>query len=204
MTERRIDAAKTALLIMEMQNDILAEDGAFADSGAPAHAKEQNAVERIQRLAGAMRAAGSVVIHVHYIVEPGAPGLKLNAPLFAGVKENNALVRGTWGAAPVEGLEPAPGDLVVEKMRMNAFHGTRLDTLLRGHGVETLVISGGWTNFSVEHTARHGADAGYAVIMAADGTFTIDAEWQNASLNYALQNIAERLSCDEIVAALDS
>ncbi len=187
---------------MEMQNDIIAEDGAFASSGAPAHAKEQNVVEQVKRLAAAMREAGCTVIHVHYIVEPGAPGLKLNAPLFAGVKENDALVRGTWGAAPVEGLEPAPGDQIVEKMRMNAFYGTRLDTLLRGHGIETLVITGGWTNFSVEHTARHGADAGYDVIMTTDATFTIDADWQNASLNYALQNIADRLTCAEIVAAL--
>ena len=46
------------------------------------------------------------MIHVWYIVEPGAAGLKLNAPLFQGVKEANALVRGTWGAAPADGLEP--------------------------------------------------------------------------------------------------
>ena len=48
------------------------------------------------------------MIHVHYIVEEGAPGLKLNAPLFQGVKDANALVRGTWGAAPAEGLSRRP------------------------------------------------------------------------------------------------
>ena len=149
-----------------------------------------------------MRNAGSVVIHVHYIVEPGAPGLKLNAPLFRGVPENNALVRGTWGAAAVAGLELQPGDFLVEKMRMNAFHGTRLDTILRGYGIETLVITGAWTNFSVEHTARHGADAGYEIVVATDGTSTINDEWQNAAMNYALENIADRLSCDEIIGAL--
>jgi len=156
----------------------------------------------VSKLAAAMRKAGSVVIHVHYIVEPGAPGLKLNAPLFRGVAESKAVVRGTWGAAAADGVAPQQGDIVVEKMRMNAFHGTKLDTILRGYGIESLVITGAWTNFSVEHTARHGADAGYEIIVATDGTSTIDEAWQNAGINFALQNIAERLSCDEIIRAL--
>ena len=81
---------------------------------------------------------------------------------------------------------------------MNAFHGTRLENVLRGCGIETLVITGGWTNMSIEHTARHAADAGYEVVVATDGTFTIDDEWQNVALNYALQNVAERLTSEEI------
>src|SRR2546423_8618314 len=111
-----------------MQNDVIIEGGAFADSGAPAHAISQNAVENVLGLAAAARAAGVPVIHIWYIVDAGAPGLKQNAPLFEGVKGANALVRGTWGAAPAEGLEPQDGDFVVEKMRMNAFHDTKLDT----------------------------------------------------------------------------
>ena len=71
-----------------------------------------------------------LVIHVWFVVEPGAPGLTLNAPLFEGLADAKALVRGSWGAAPVEGLEPQPGDFVVEKMRMSAWEGTRLETIL--------------------------------------------------------------------------
>src|SRR3954451_876589 len=127
-----------------MQNDVIIEGGAFADSGAPAHALAQNVVANVQALAEAFRAAGAPVIHVWYIVEAGATGLKLNAPLFAGVKEANALVRGSWGAAPAEGLEPHEGDHVVEKMRMNGFFDTRLDILLRGLETQTLVIAGAW------------------------------------------------------------
>jgi gluconolactonase len=195
-------ARTTALIIQDLQNDVIMEGGAFAASGAPAHAKKQNVVANVAGLAAAMRRAGARVIHVHYIVEAGAPGLRLNAPLFQGIKDNGGVVRGTWGAAPVAGLEPLAGDSVVEKMRMNAFHGTRLDTLLRGFGIETIVVSGAWTNFSIEHTARHGADAGYRMIVVTDGTSTIDDEWQNAALNYALTQIAERASCREIEAAL--
>ena len=178
----QLDPKRSALIIQDLQNDVIIEGGAFADSGAPAHATAQNVVGNVADLAAACRSAGVPVIHIWYIVEPGATGLKQNAPLFQGVKEANALVRGTWGAAPAEGLEPQDGDHVVEKMRMNGFYETRLDILLRGLGAEQLIISGAWTNMSIEHTARHGADAGYEVVVASDGTSTTGDEWQNAAL----------------------
>jgi gluconolactonase len=197
-----IDAKAAALVIQDLQNDVISEGGAFADSGAPAHATSQNVVENVEGLAAACRSAGVPVIHIWYIVEAGAVGLRQNAPLFEGVKGANALVRGTWGAAPVDGLEPRDGDHVVEKMRMNGFYDTRLDTLLRGLGVETLIISGAWTSMSIEHTARHAADAGYRAVVASDGTSTVNDEWQNAALNYALTNVASVGTCAEIAAAL--
>src|SRR3977135_3784075 len=198
----RIDPKKVAMVLQDLQNDVIIEGGAFADSGAPAHATAQNVVENVKNLAAACRGAGVPVIYVWYIVEPGAPGLKQNAPLFQGVKEANALVRGTWGAAPAEGLEPQPGDHVVEKMRMSGLYDTRLDILLRGLGADTIVISGAWTNMSIEHTARHGADAGYEVIVVSDGTSTTGEEWQNAALHYAMTNVAKVATCAEIASGL--
>ena len=198
----QLDPRRSALVIQDMQNDVIIEGGAFAESGAPAHAIAQNAVANVADLAAACRAAGVPVIHVWYLVEKGAPGLRQNAPLFQGVKEADALVRGTWGAAPAEGLEPQDGDHVVEKMRMNGFYETRLDILLRGLGVETLIITGAWTNMSIEHTARHGADAGYEVVVASDGTSTTGDEWQNAGINFALQNVATVSTCAAVKAAL--
>jgi gluconolactonase len=197
----RIDPKAAALVIQDMQNDVIIDGGAFADSGAPAHATSQNAVENVKRLAETCRGAGVPVIHIWYIVEEGAPGLKLNAPLFEGVKGGNALVRGSWGAAPAAGLEPQPGDHVVEKMRMNGFYDTRLDILLRGLGAETLIITGAWTNMSIEHTARHAADAGYRAVVASDGTSTVNDEWQHAALSYAITNVATVGTCAEISAA---
>jgi len=200
----QLDPASCALIIQDMQNDVIIEGGAFADSGAPAHAIAQNAVANVADLAAACRAAGVPVIHIWYIVEPGSAGLKQNAPLFQGVKEADALVRGSWGAAPADGLEAQDGDHVVEKMRMNGFYDTRLDILLRGLGAETIVITGAWTNMSIEHTARHGADAGYEVVVASDGTSTTGDEWQQAALNYAMTNVAKVATCAEIKGALGS
>src|SRR6478735_4200342 len=197
----RIDPKSAAMIIQDLQNDVIIDGGAFADSGAPAHAKSQNVVENVAKLAGAARKAGVPVIHVWYIVEKGATGLKQNAPLFQGVKDGNALVRGTWGAASVDGLEPQDGDHLIEKMRMNGFYETRLDILLRGLGVETLIITGAWTNMSIEHTARHAADAGYRAVVASDGTSTVNDDWQNAALSYAMTNVAQVATCAEIAQA---
>ncbi len=197
-----LDPKRSALIIQDLQNDVIIEGGAFADSGAPAHATAQNVVANVAGLASACRSAGVPVIHVWYVVEPGAVGLRRNAPLFAGVGDADALVRGSWGAAPVDGLEPAEGDHVVEKMRMNGFYDTRLDILLRGLGAETIIVTGAWTNMSIEHTARHGADAGYEVVVASDGTSTTGDDWQRVALEYAMTNVARVAACDEIAQGL--
>jgi gluconolactonase len=192
----------TALIIQDMQNDVIGEQGAFAETGAPAHAASQNVVANVARLAEAARTAGVPVIHVHYIVEDGSLGLRPNAPLFQGIVDTNALVRGSWGAAAIEGVEPVPGDHIVEKMRMNGFYETRLDILLRGLDVDSLVIAGCYTNMSIEHTARHGADAGYTITVVSDGTSTTSDEWQHAALNYAMTNVGRVATVDEVIAEL--
>ena len=197
-----IDPERTVLIIQDMQNDVMMAGGAWAETGAPEHAKEQNVVENVKALADACRAAGIPVMHVHYIVEEGAPGLKVNAGLFKGVKETGGLVRGSWGAAPAEGLEPQEGDFVVEKMRMNAWEGTRLEHLMKGLSRDTIIVTGAWTNMSVEHTARTGADKGYYMIVPEDGCSTMNADWHNASINFALQNVSTVTTCAAVLEAI--
>jgi gluconolactonase len=197
-----LDAARCALIIQDLQNDVMMDGGVWADTGAPEHAKEQNVVENVKRLAATCRSKGIPVLHVWYIVEEGAPGLKLNAGLFQGVKETGGLVRGSWGAAPAEGLEPEKGDFVVEKMRMNAWEGTRLESLLKGLGRDTVIVTGAWTNMSVEHTARTGADKGYYMVVPEDCCSTMNAEWHNASINFALQNVSVVTNPETVIKAL--
>jgi len=198
----KLDPKRCALIIQDLQNDVIIEKGAFAESGSPQHAKEQNVVANVRKLAAVCRRKQIPVIHVHYIVEKGAPGLKQNAPLFQAVKDAKALVRGTWGAAPATGLEPKRGDYVVEKMRMSAWEGTKLETLLVGLGVDTIVITGAWTNMSIEHTSRTGADKGYTMVVPENGCSTMNADWHNASINYALQNVSTVTDVDSVIAAL--
>ena len=93
-----LDADRCVLIIQDLQNDVMIEGGAFAETGSPEHAKEQNVVENVKALAETCRSKGIPVIHVHYIVEPGAPGLKLNAPLFQGVKDTGTRSSAARGA----------------------------------------------------------------------------------------------------------
>jgi gluconolactonase len=202
MADYTLDASRCALIVQDLQNDVIIDGGAFADSGSPQHAKEQNVVENVKDLAAFCRGKGIPVIHVWYVVEEGAAGLKLNAPLFNGVKDTGALVRGSWGAAPAEGLEAQPGDFVVEKMRMSGWQDTKLEQILQGTGRDTVIVTGAWTNMSIEHTSRTGADKGYFMVVPEDGCSTMNADWHNASINYALQNVATVTSCADVKAAL--
>ena len=78
--ELSLDPGRAALIIQDMQNDVIIEGGAFAESGSPGHAAEQNVVANVADLAAACRAKGIPVIHVHYIVEAGSPWPEAERP----------------------------------------------------------------------------------------------------------------------------
>ena len=197
-----VQLARTALLIQDMQNDVVMPGGAFAESGAPDHAVRQNVIANAGRLAEACRAAGIQVIHIWFVCEPGHPAISANAPLFEGLKEANALVRGTWGVRPVSGLEPVGADLVVEKHSMSAWETSRLESYLRHLSIDTLINTGAWTNMSVEHTARTGADKGFRVIVPEDACSTMNDEWHRASIDYPMGNVATITSTDSLIQAI--
>ncbi|MEM7743967.1 MAG: isochorismatase family protein [Pseudomonadota bacterium] len=197
-----LEPARTALLIQDMQNDVIMDGGAFADSGSPAHARQQNVIENSRRLLEACRRKGVMVCHVWFVCEPGHPSLATNAPLFQALKAANGLVRGSWGVQPVLGLEARDSDLVVEKMSMSAWETSRLEAYLRNAGIDTILNTGAWTNMSIEHTARTAADKGFRVVVPQDACSTMNADWHRASLDYAMANVAEITSVDAVIAAL--
>ncbi|MCC4299673.1 isochorismatase family protein [Aurantimonas coralicida] len=200
--DARIDPARTALILQDLQNDVIIDGGAFAASGAPDHARAQNVVANAARLAEVARRRGIMVLHVWMLIEPGAPYLAQHAELMKGLKRENALVRGTWGAAPADGLAPQAGDLVVEKMSMSAWETSRLEAYLRHGGRDTIINCGAWTNMSVEHTARTGADKGFHMIVPQDACSTMNADWHQASINYAMQNVATVTTTQAVIDAL--
>jgi len=197
-----LEPSRCALVIQDMQNDVVMDGGAFASSGSPQHCREQNAIENVKRLAERCRALGIPVIHVWFQVPEGARGMTQNAPLFEGVLDARAMVVGTWGAEPVPGLEAKPGDHVVSKMRMSAWEGTNLETILKAEGRDVIIETGAWTNMSIEHTARTGADKGYVMIIPEDGCSTMNADWHRASIDYAMQNVAAVTTTAEVLRTL--
>ncbi len=197
-----LDASRCAMIIQDMQNDVVMEGGAFASTGSPTHCREQNAIQNAARLAAHCRRLGIPVIHVWFCRRADGRDMTLNAPLFEGAVDANALIEGTWGAEPAPGLEAQPGDLVIRKNRMSAWEGTNLETVLKAQGRDVIIETGAWTNMSIEHTARTGADKGYVVVIPEDACSTMNSEWHRASIDFAMQNVAMVTKVDAVIAAL--
>ena len=171
------------------------DGGAFASSGAPQHAREQNVVENIRRLADVCRCPRRDDHSRLVRRRTGrARRFTLNAPLFEGLVDSKAMVRGTWGAAPAAGLEPQPGDHVVEKIRMSAFEGSHLEIVLRSGGRDTIIDTGAWTNMSIEHTAR--TARGQGLFRRRAGGLLFDHERRLAPRFHPVRD-AERRRRDE-------
>lgn len=201
MTDLTLDPTTTAVLVIDMQNDNLHPDGAFAATGAADHAAEQDVVAHVGAILAAARAASAPVVHNRIVVYPGRPTGGTNAPIFRMLGPESLLL-GTWGADPITGAEPVGDEIVLDRIRMSAFHGTSLDTILRNLGVTTVVVTGVWTNMAVEHSARDAADLGYEVVVVSDATSSINAQWQEAALGFALTTIVTVATTAEVVAAL--
>ncbi|MEO0658188.1 MAG: cysteine hydrolase, partial [Pseudomonadota bacterium] len=91
---------------------------------------------------------------------------------------------------------------IVEKMSMSAWETSRLESYLHHGGRTTLINCGSWTNMSVEHTARTAADKGFRVIVPEDACSTMNEDWHRASIEYAMQNVADVTTVDAVIAAL--
>jgi ureidoacrylate peracid hydrolase len=195
--------ARTAVLVIDMQNDTVHPGGAYASTGAAEHAASQGVIRNASSVITAARAAGGPVLYSRIVVHP-VPGLSGdNAPIFRMLAPDTFRI-GTWGAEIVDELTPAAGDIVLDRTRMSVFNGTGIDNMLRNLDVRTLVVVGAWTNMAVEHTVRDAADHGYEVTVVQDATSSLSPEWQRAALDFALTNIATITDTATVIAGLRS
>lgn len=183
-----LDLARTALLVVDMQNDFLHPDGWFPQAGidtAPALA----IVPGINALAGALRRNDVPVIWVNWGVR--ADVANLPAGLIAKGKRGGTrpgygdpspsgresiLVQGQWGAATIAALPIAPQDLVVHKHRFSGFHDNELDSVLRTHDVTTLLFAGINTDRCVFATLTDASFRGYDCVLLADLCATVSPQ----------------------------
>jgi nicotinamidase-related amidase len=157
-----------ALIALHFQNDICHSDGLIPFAIDRSAAAPDLFLDRSRALIARARLAGWLVAHVHIAFQPDYSDLPRNAKLFKAAAELGALKRGSWGAAAMQGFEPAPDDIALIHTCNNAFYKTGVEDIFREHAVTEVAVAGLATQYSVEHTVRHAADLGYLVTMVRD------------------------------------
>lgn len=179
-----IDLARTAMIIVDMQNDFCHPDGWLASIGVDVASTRQT-IRPLQALLPALRAAGVPVVWLNWgnrpdrlnlspallhVYKPTGEGIGLGDPLpRRGVP---VLERGSWAAAIVDELAPSPGDVHVAKYRMSGFWDTELDSILRNLGVTTLLFGGVNADQCVLCTLQDANFLGYDCVLLEDCTAT--------------------------------
>lgn len=158
-----IDPARTALLVIDLQKG-------FFDPPTAADA----VIPRVNRLAGDLRAAGGTIAFLRHTGSDdpllSVPAWQKDIPALA--RLDNLMRPGREAHELDPRLDIAPADLIVDKYRYSAFiaGSSRLDELLRARAIETVIVTGAFTNFCCESTARDALMLGYRVIFVADAT----------------------------------
>ena len=164
------DPKRTALLVVDLQNDFLAPDGAYARGGATSEAARALPA-RVAPLAAALKAAGGMVVASRFTLWPDARGepmvsahLRALRPFLA----RGDFAPGSRGQAVVDALAPFV-DVAVDKIAYSAFFGTQLDWVMRHAGIDAVAVCGIVTNGGVASTARDAHVREYRVTVLGDG-----------------------------------
>jgi biuret amidohydrolase len=193
----------TAVVAVHFQNDVLHPDGKIRAGFARRDPARSALLKTARRLLDGARTRGIPVVSVAIEFRRGHAGVVQNSPMFRGVVQRGALVAGSWGAEFHAELRPRRGELVVRHSRINAFYGSDLELVLSTLGVRRLVLAGVATHSSVEHTARHAADLGFEVLVAADACAAADPELHATSLRILALHVERVATVDEILTQLD-
>ncbi len=154
-----LDPVSTALVIIDMQNDFVRDEGTLQVASA------SDTVPAISRLLELARDSGMRVVFSQDTHDPGDPEFE--------IWPEHAL-RGTWGWEMIEELAPREGELVVRKVRYDAFYGTELDHMLRLWNVKTILLCGTVANICVHYTAASAALRWYDVVIAKDAVSAVE------------------------------
>ena len=189
-----LDPKRTAFIAMDFQNDIL---------GMTPNYLEANLLGNVKNVLDLGRRKGAPIIYITVSFRDDYADAPAQCPLFQGVKAGGVLKAGSPGAAICDELKPQSGDIVVNKHCVDPFNGTHLHNILRGRGVDTLLLMGVWTNYVVEATARTGADSGYRIIVVTDGCASNSEENHQFFISKILPTVGTAAFTGEVIAALD-
>lgn len=148
-----LEASKTALIIVDMQNAFAHEGGRLFVPGS------RKTVELIKKLLERARSKNVTVIYTQDWHQKDDPEFNV---------WGEHAVAGTWEADVIDELEPSDRDILIKKLRYDGFYGTYLDDVLRMKKIENTIITGTVANICVLHTAGSAAIRGYRVIVPID------------------------------------
>src|SRR5215510_5349390 len=179
----RIAPTRTALLIVDMQNDYVAEGGASHKRHGTV-AAVRAIIPTVKQLLLSARTAGTMVAYIQMTFDPELRLLS-DVDYLRRVKrygETPMVVKGTWGHEVVDELAPLPGEMRVEKQRSSAFVGTNLDLLLRSNHIQSVIVTGVVTQGCVLAAASSALMHDYYVTVASDCVASANKELHDAAL----------------------
>ncbi|HEX5810923.1 MAG TPA: cysteine hydrolase [Pseudonocardia sp.] len=199
----QFDPAKTALVLIEFQNEFTSEGGVL-HGAVSAVMDKTGMLGKTKALVDAARAAGVTIMHAPITFAPGYAELTRHPyGILKGVVDGNAFVKGTWGAAIVDDLAPTESDIVIEGKRgLDTFASTNLDFILRSKGIETVILAGFLTNCCVESTMRSAYENGYRVITVTDCVAATSAEEHDNAISYDYPMFSLPVESSQVTAAL--
>jgi nicotinamidase-related amidase len=198
-----IDPQRTAVVLIEYQNDFTSEGGAL--HGAVQSVMESTGMlDNTRRLVEAARAAGATIVHAPITFAPGYNEISSHPyGILKGVVDSTAFVKGGWGAEIVDALAPAEGDIVVEGKRgLDTFATTNLDFILRARGIDTIALGGFLTNCCVESTMRSGYEKGYQVITLSDCLAATSPEEHENAISFDYPMFSEVMTSGDLTGRL--
>jgi len=157
----------TLFLVMDMMNDLVAEDG-FSAATYGVQVRERGVLANTAAAIAAARAVGCKVGYVRVGFSPDYREAPQASPIFSGARKNGIFQLGTWGTQVHPALAPQPQDFDIVKHRVSPFYGTALEPILRANGIERIVMCGVSTNGVVHSGAREAHDRDYECIILED------------------------------------
>lgn len=193
--------ATTALIVVDIQTDFASPAGLLGRHGVDMSVAGP-AVDNIEALIAAARKAGATVAFMRVVTRPETDSKALRT-LYErkGMPGGQGICRTDDGGADYYRVSPEPGDIEIEKLMFDSFHGTDLDAQLRARGIETLVIAGISTDCCVDSTARAAFHRDYHVFVVSDGCAAFDPDLHHGALNALQKNCALLTTTDAVVGA---
>ncbi len=196
-------AEKTAVVLIEFQNEFCKEGGKLHDMVKDEIAR-QKTVENAIALAQGAREKGALIVHCGFVFDEQWVDDKCVCGIIAGAKEGGAFRSGEWGTEFIGELKPQEGDVVLDgKRALSGFTNTGLEEILQQRGIENVVTAGFLSNVCVEATSRSAYDRGYQVCVAKDATAAASQENQEYVEREIYPILGEAKTCEEIVSDLE-